>query len=340
MKKTAVVLFNLGGPDSTKAIKPFLFNLFNDRAIITLPQPFRYLLAKLISGRRAKVAKDIYGQIGGRSPILDLTQSQMQALSEKLGKDFKVFICMRYWHPMTREVARAVRNYVPQEVILLPLYPQFSTTTTGSSFSQWDDYAKKVGLTAPTRRICCYPAQEDFIDAHVKPIREGLKKISGDYRILFSAHGLPEKFIQMGDPYQWQIEQSVAAIVEKLAIENLDHRICYQSRVGKLKWIEPYTEDELCIAGAENKSIVIVPVAFVSEHSETLVELDIEYKKIALEAGAPDYMRVPALAVQDGFIDALARLCTTVPADKTIACHTGGRICPNQFTQCPQKGAA
>ena len=340
MKKTAVVLFNLGGPDRQSAVKPFLFNLFNDKAIITLPQPLRYALAKLISGRRAKIARKIYAHMGGGSPILEQTWGQATALQDRLGKDFKVFVCMRYWHPLTREVARAVRNYVPHEVILLPLYPQFSTTTTGSSLSQWNDYAKKVGLTTPTRSICCYPTQEDFISGHTKLIVEQLTKMGGRPRVIFSAHGLPEKFIHGGDPYQWQIEQTVSAIVQKLGIADLDFKIAYQSRVGRLKWIGPSTEEELKIAGDEKLAVLVVPVAFVSEHAETLVELDIEYKRLAKEAGVADYQRVPALMVQDDFIDGLARLCLELPEDKKISCHTGGRICPAQFTQCPQKGVA
>ncbi|NBX03862.1 MAG: ferrochelatase, partial [Alphaproteobacteria bacterium] len=153
-------------------------------------------------------------------------------------------------------------------------------------------------------------------------------------RVLFSAHGLPEKVIKKGDPYQWQVEQSVAKIVKKLALPELDYVVCYQSRVGPLKWIGPSTEEEIKRAGAEKKSLIIVPIAFVSEHSETLVELDIEYKHLAHEHVVPEYIRIPALATQEHFIDALASLCVNAPRDTSVSSNTGKRICPKEFCQC------
>jgi ferrochelatase len=245
---------------------------------------------------------------------------------------------MRYWHPMTQEVVQQVKNYVPDEIILLPLYPQFSTTTTGSSFSQWDNCMKNEGLKIPTRKICCYSMQENYVNAHAEQISQALKITDILPRILFSAHGLPEKIIKKGDPYQWQVEQNVAAIVQKLSIPDLDYSVCYQSRVGPLKWIGPSTEEELKKAGEQKKSVMVVPIAFVSEHSETLVELDIEYKHLAQEAGVPEYIRVPALATHSLFIEGLSRLCVDAGHDKPIACHTGGRICPKEFSQCPAQG--
>ncbi len=209
--RTAVVLFNLGGPDRPDSVEPFLFNLFRDPAIISVPQPFRWLLAKLISGKRAPIAREIYAQIGGGSPLLDLTKEQAAALEtacDGLG-EVKTFICMRYWHPMSAETVRDVKEFAPDKIILLPLYPQFSTTTTGSSFKDWHRSAKKLGLKAPTVEICCYPEAEGWIDAQAALIAEAYEKAVQDPkpRILFSAHGLPEKVIAAGDPYQWQVNR-------------------------------------------------------------------------------------------------------------------------------------
>lgn len=304
MKKTAVILFNLGGPDSPEAVQPFLFNLFNDPAIIAVPNPMRYFLAKLISSRRAPKAQEIYQLIGGKSPILENTKAQAEALEAALGKEYKTFICMRYWHPMSDEVAKQVKEYNPDEIILLPLYPQFSTTTTGSSVKDWRCAAKAVHLDKPTRTACCYPTQKDFIFAQAKLVRDAYEEALklGTPRILFSAHGLPEKIITKGDPYQWQVEQTTLKVVEELDIHGLDFVNCYQSRVGPLKWIGPSTEDEITRAKNDNVPIVLVPIAFVSEHSETLVELDIEYKHLAGDAG---YFRVPTVSLAPQFIESL-----------------------------------
>jgi protoporphyrin/coproporphyrin ferrochelatase len=339
--KTAVVLFNLGGPDNLKAVKPFLFNLFNDRAILTMPQPLRYLLAKLISGRRASKARAIYQHMGGKSPLLDHTQAQADALEQKLREngDYKVFVCMRYWHPMSDIVAKNVNAYKPDRIILLPLYPQYSTTTTGSSFANWDEAAKKAGISVPTAKICCYPAGHGFVAAHVKQIKDTYWKAAeeGQPRILFSAHGLPEKIIKAGDPYQWQVEKTVAAITQILTIDGLDYATCYQSRVGKLPWIGPSTEEEIVRAGKDKVPVVVVPVAFVSEHSETLVELDIEYRRLAEKENVPGYWRVPALGTDPYFIEELADLClsTTKDPDPRVASFTKQQYCSSDLKQCP-----
>lgn len=341
MRKIAVVLFNLGGPDNLQAVKPFLFNLFFDKAIIRVPLPLRYALAKLISGRREKTARHIYARIGGKSPILEQTQAQAQALQRKLNEsaegEFRVFVSMRYWHPRSRKVVRQVKNYAPDEVVLLPLYPQFSSTTTASSFAEWKACAKVAGLNATLHALCCYHGEPHFIAAHVRKIRQALENMPRPFRILFSAHGLPEKIVQAGDPYQWQVEQSVAAILAELENENLDSGICYQSRVGPLKWIGPSTDDEIRRAGGEGKSLLVVPVAFVSEHSETLVELDIEYAGLAREAGVPHYRRVPALQADELFIESLAALAVKTVAREGVCSYQEKRICPAQFSQCPNR---
>jgi ferrochelatase len=334
--KRAVVLFNLGGPDAPQSVQPFLFNLFNDKAIIGLPQPLRWLVAKLISTRRAPVAQEIYENLGGKSPLLELTQAQARDLEVSLsaaspGDDFKVVIAMRYWHPFSGEAAAQLEAFGPDEITLLPLYPQFSTTTTGSSALEWAKAAKDAGLTAPTRTVCCYPMQDDFITAHAEMLKPYVT--DGGARVLFSAHGLPKRVVERGDPYQWQVEQTVAATVQALDVPGLDYVTCYQSRVGPLEWIGPSTDDEIERAGRDGKPLVVVPIAFVSEHSETLVELDIEYGELAEKAGVPDYKRVPALGTHPSYVAALTS--AVLGAVGGVAPNTGKRICPKGFSQCP-----
>lgn len=316
--KKAVILFNLGGPDRLESVKPFLFNLFNDKAIIGLPQPFRTLLAKFISSKREKTAQEIYSHIGGKSPLLELTKEQAKALEAELGSDYKVFICMRYWHPMSDETLAQVMNYAPDEIILLPLYPQYSLTTTDSSFKDW----KSKNLDIPTHEICCYPTEENFIEAHVDQL-SGFVKQHPNARVLFSAHGLPEKIVAKGDPYPSQVNATAAAVAEKLGLQ--DWLVCYQSKVGPLPWIKPNTEDEIKRAGEEGKDVIITPIAFVSEHSETLVELDIEFKEIADEANVKNYIRVPALGTNQHYIKCLAELCKNASDTNECCPEEGGR---------------
>ncbi|WP_341817143.1 ferrochelatase [Wolbachia endosymbiont (group A) of Agelastica alni] len=314
--KKAVILFNLGGPNSLNAVRPFLFNLFYDRRIINLLNPFRFLLAKFISAKRENTAREIYEQIGGKSPILDNTKAQVNALELKLNEDrnhvYKVFICMRYWHPFADEVVKSVKQFDPDEVILLPLYPQYSTTTTLSSIENWQKNAKRYGLKCNTKMIHRYYDNQDFIEAHANLIAKYYKLASkiGKPRVLFSAHSLPLSIIKKGDPYASQVERSVELIVEKLAINNLDWSICYQSKIGPVKWLEPSTESELLRAKADGVPVVLSPISFVSEHSETLVELDIEYKTIIKDGY---YFRVPTLSTDPLFIKCLADLCINLP---------------------------
>jgi ferrochelatase len=352
MRKTAIVLFNLGGPDRLEAVRPFLFNLFNDPAIMSAPGPLRWLLAQTISRRRAPIARNIYQELGGGSPLLANTRAQAEALQAALNagagdREFKVFIAMRYWHPMSDEAARAVMAHDPDQVVLLPLYPQFSTTTTGSSVADWTRAAAKAGLTAPTRSLCCYPTQPGFIAEVAGLLRTALAEAGagagpeGGPRVLFSAHGLPKKFIDRGDPYQWQIAQTAAAVAETLngapGAADLDWRVCYQSRVGPLEWIGPSTEAEIARAGAEGRSLIVVPIAFVSEHSETLVELDIEYRRLAEAKGVPSYTRVATVDAGAAFIEGLAELVRAALAGERACCsQDGGRLCPGDWGGCPQ----
>lgn len=330
-RKTAVVLFNLGGPDSLGAVKPFLFNLFSDPAIIGAPAPIRWLLARYISAKRAPTARGIYQMLGGRSPLVPETEAQARALEHVLGHGFKCFIAMRYWHPFTHEAVEAVKEWGADEVVLLPLYPQFSGTTTGSSVKEWKKRAAEQGLNVPTRMACCYPDQPGLVAAMADLARAGHEEASaaGRPRILFSAHGLPKSVIDKGDPYQAQVEMTAAAVARATGIADLDWAICYQSRVGPQEWIGPSTEAELERAGRDGVPVVVVPVAFVSEHSETLVELDIEYREKANHLGIPAYVRVPALGCHPLFIRGLADVIHRPEAQNGRACGSLGRSCPS-----------
>ena len=333
--KKAVILFNLGGPDKLENVEPFLFNLFNDPAIISIPGIFRYPLAKFISKRRAPIAKGIYKEIGNKSPILELTQKQAQILEDALATkgDYKCFVVMRCWHPRAVDIIKKVKEYNPNEVILLPLYPQYSASTSGSSINEWENLCKKENYKVKMKTICCYPTEDNFIVSHAKLIKESIKNLENkNFKLLFSAHGLPENKIKKGDPYQWQIEKTVEAIMSKLPDKNLDYIISYQSRVGPLKWIGPSTDEIIIKYSREKKGIVIVPVAFVSEHSETLVELDIEYKKLAEKNGCSFYKRVPALGVEENFIKGLAEL---VLKEKTRGNFVSSVMCPSKYKKCP-----
>ena len=345
--KTAVVLFNLGAPDSLAAVEPFLRNLFRDPAIIGVPNPMRSALAWLIARRRRETAQKIYAEMGGSSPLLANTQAQADALEAALAAragetTWRCFIAMRYWMPRAAETAAAVRDFGPDRVVLLPLYPQFSTTTSGSSFDDWARAAAAAGISAPTVGVCCYPQESGFIDDIATAVKAALAKAPGDARVLFSAHGLPEKIVAGGDPYQWQVEQTVARVVAALGIDDLDWQVCYQSRVGPLTWIGPATDDEIVRAGADGKAVVMVPVAFVSEHSETLVELDIEYKQLADENGVPAYVRVATVATGAAFIDGLASsVLTRLAINASGVCPaTGARLCPPRFGRCRVTGVA
>jgi ferrochelatase len=338
--KKAIILFNLGGPDRLESVQPFLFNLFNDPAILNLPAFLRYPLAKLISNRRTPTAKKIYQELGGSSPILKLTKEQSKALELKLNNDdqvseYKCFIVMRCWHPRAKDVVNDVKNFNPDEIILMPLYPQYSAATSGSSIQEWKDICKKNNLKIKTSTICCYPTDENFVLAHKEEIVKKIKNLV-NFKLIFSAHGLPEKNIKKGDPYQWQVEQSVDKIVKSLNIKNLDWILSYQSRVGPLKWIGPSTDDIIIENSKLGKHIVLVPIAFVSEHSETLVELDIEYKELADKNGCKNYTRVPALGINNNYIKAMSNLII-----KKQDYNFNGKLyppktqCPNQFVKCP-----
>ena len=341
--KVAVVLLNLGGPDSPDAIRPFLLNLFSDPAILRVPFFVRPFLARAITRARLKPATENYRLLGGKSPLLETTIAQGEKLAAALPElEAKCFVAMRYWHPFSLATARAVKAWGPDEVVLLPLYPQYSTTTTGSSITAWREAAARTGLVAPTSAICCYPTDPEFITATLAIARDAYERARAaldpaiPLRVLFSAHGLPESIVRGGDPYQYQIEQTVAAIVAEWRRNDLDWRICYQSRATPQKWIDPSTDSEIARAGTDKSAVLVVPIAFTAEHSETLVELDVEYKELAHRAGVPGYFRVPTQQVDPGFIGALANL-VRFARNEGVGLHAGCDVaaCAARNGQCP-----
>jgi ferrochelatase len=343
-QRIAVILFNLGGPDSLAAVEPFLLNLFSDPAIIGLPKPLRGLVAKVIARRRAPTAREIYARIGGSSPLLRNTEAQAVALQESLADagQVKVFSCMRYWHPMSDAVAAAVRAFDPGRIVLLPLYPQFSSTTTASSLKAWQGSARKVGLAAPMRLVCCYPTAPGFVSAAASLVRGGLAEADSNrrVRVLFSAHGLPKKVISRGDPYETHVRSTARAVATQLGLPEDDWTVCFQSRVGPLEWIGPYTDDEIRRAGRDGVSIVLFPVAFVSEHSETLVELDIDYRHLAEQCGVSCYVRVPTVSIAPAFIGALADLVRAgLGSSEPVRSEAGPRLCAATDRCCLNRAA-
>lgn len=341
--KTAVVLLNLGGPDSTESIEPYLRNFFTDPNIFALPAGFRHALAWLVARRRSRgEALEAYAKLGGKSPLLDNTREQAAALQEVLGDAFKVFVSMRYWHPTSAEVVKDIATYEPDKIVLLPLYPQYSTTTTNSSFQDFGRSLVAAGVTAPVAALCCWPLDAGFISASAARVMDVLGRARGEYpetkfRVLFSAHGLPEKIVAAGDPYQWQCEQGAQAIAAELGLGEDDWQICYQSRVGPLTWIGPSTEEALQKAARDNVGVIVYPHAFVSEHVETLVEIEEEYRDMAAGFGVPAFYRVPTVSADKTFIDALGGLVTRAVDRHGVCTDDGARICPKKFSRCCQE---
>lgn len=343
--KLAVVLMNLGGPDKPEAVRGFLFSLFNDARILTLPQPMRGLLAWIISTSRAPTARKTYGLMGGGSPILPNTQAQGDALTEALtgvAAEVRCFIAMRHWQPRTEEAVAQVKAFDPDKVVLLPLYPQFSTTTTQSALDAWYKAAKRLKFQRPTTALCCYPTNPGFIQANADLIIDALPaaREHGEPRILFSAHSLPEKIVEAGDPYKWQTERTADAIREALAARgepDLDCVSTYQSKVGPLPWVGPSTEDEIKRAAEDKVPLIVAPMSFVSEHVETTVEIGIEYKAEAEALGVPFFMPVPTVGTLAPFIKGLADLVRqAVEHDGPVMSEEGPRLCPAGYAQCCQ----
>lgn len=311
---TAVVLMNLGGPDSPEAVEPFLYNIFSDPDVIQLPLGFLWQksFARRISRARAAESRANYAKIGGRSPILEHTRSQAKALEAALGPGFKCYIAMRAWHPFTEEAVDELLADGATEVIALPLYPQRSRTTTHSSVAELRRVLTKKAPLLPIKEVCCFAAVPGFLDAWAAEVRQTLEAIPEARRskahVLFSAHGLPQKLIDSGDPYLDDVQASVHGVVDRLPA-GTPWSLAFQSRATRVKWLEPATEHELDrLAKAGVKDVVVVPIAFVTEHIETLFELDMLLKDPAVEAGIEGYHRVPAPGSSPQLIAALAEL--------------------------------
>lgn len=341
--RVAVVLFNLGGPDRPESIRPFLLNLFRDPAILRVPFFVRPLLARIIATKRVRPATENYALLGGKSPLLEETETQARLLKAALPElDARCFVAMRYWHPFSDAAARAVRDWRPDQVLLLPLYPQYSTTTTGSSLTAWREAAARTGLVAPTTTLCCYHSDAGFAEATAALVRHHYDRARAalpmdvPLRVLFSAHGLPEVIVRKGDPYQFQVERTTAHVLRAWGRQDVDAVICYQSRATPQVWLGPSTDAEVERAARDKVALLVVPIAFVSEHSETLVELDIEYRHLAEKLGVPGYFRVPTQSADADFIAALADLVRHARASGPGLCSFAGkRTCPRQHGDCP-----
>lgn len=346
-RKIAIVLFNLGGPDKPASVRPFLVNLFKDPAILRVPFFVRPWLARIIALARTKAASANYAILGGKSPLLELTEEQARSLEAALPElDVRCFVAMRYWHPFSLAAAQEVKAWDPDEVVLIPLYPQYSTTTTGSSLTAWREASAQAGLVKSTSTLCCYHSDPGYARATAAAVRHSYDEARAalpaetGLRVLFSAHGLPESIVKAGDPYQFQVERTVAMVARLVDVPGLDFTTCYQSRATPQKWIDPSTEHEIERAAHDKVAVLVVPIAFVSEHSETLVELDVEYRELAEEAGVPGYFRTPAQNSDPGFIEALADLVrATLGRGPGLCSFVGGRTCPKQHADCPHAQA-
>lgn len=315
-QRTAVVLFNLGGPDSLQAVRPFLFNLFSDADIFRLPlavltqKPFAWMLSRA----RNKVASTGYAAIGGKSPLLENTQRQARALAKALTEysgRYEVFPCMRYWPPLTDGVVRELKAANVEDVRLLPLYPQYSVTTTGSSYNEFRRQCQRYDYHPRVRLLESWYAHATYQEAILGDVRSAALALPDPdpkhFTVLFSAHGLPQKVINRGDPYQQQIEATFDSLREQLGWPHCI--LCYQSRVGPLTWLEPYTMNVIRKLGRQGiRQVLVYPIAFVSDHAETLYELGIQYAELAKAVGIEHYRVVPALNDSRIFIRALAEL--------------------------------
>jgi ferrochelatase len=311
-KKTALILLNMGGPDSLEAVEPFLYNLFSDRELIQLPagailqKPF----AKLISHFRAKHVIENYRMIGGKSPLLAWTQKQAAGVAERL-KNMQPFVVMRYWRPRAEEVLTEIRQAGIENAVVLSMYPHYTHATTGSSVNDFKRTATRIYPGLNFKVIEQWYDHPGYLDALANRIGTALEGLSTPQReevqIVFSAHALPQKFIDRGDPYQKQVEATVAGVMNRVG--PVDWHLGFQSRSGPVKWMEPETTEVMAqLADNGKKTLLIVPVSFVSDHIETLHEIDIEYREYAEEHGIETYVRAPSLNDGADFLQALADL--------------------------------
>lgn len=312
MAKYAVVLLNLGGPDSLEAVEPFLKNLFSDPDIFNIPIG-QEIFAKFISRRRAPKVRERYRAIGGKSPINEWTRTQAEMLAEALKKEVaaaEVYVAMRYWEPAIRKVAAKLSSGGFEKIVLLPLYPHYSFTTTKSSFREW----RRAYTGDPSRLIYVdhFSTHPIYVRAVNRRIDEALSGVAPDVRnrvhLVFSAHGIPEKLVKQGDPYSGQVQQTVHEVMTARGFSHV-HHLCFQSRVGPMKWLKPSTADTLLELARKNvKDVLVVPISFVSDHIETLHELAIEYRAVAMEAGIETYVVMQGLNDSHVFVDALKEI--------------------------------
>jgi len=321
--KLAVVLFQLGGPDSLEAIEPFLYNLFCDPDIIDFPlaRLARRPLARLVARNRAHKVREHYAEIGGKSPIIELTQAQAQALEQELRKslDARVFVAMRYWRPLTEEVIGALQQDPADELVLLPLYPQYSRVTSGSSLNEWQRQYARSGLPeVPTHTIRDFYRHSLYLAAVVEKINETLARFPGGEAVtlVFSAHGVPQDVIAGGDPYQEQVKATVERVRARGGWRH-PHRLCYRSKVGPGRWLQPMLHQTLReLAAARTENVLVIPIAFVTDHIETLHEIDLEARAEARTLGLRRFEMTPGLNDSPTFLRALTDLVlTTVRAE-------------------------
>jgi protoporphyrin/coproporphyrin ferrochelatase len=328
VEKVGVLLMNLGGPEKQDDVRPFLYNLFADPEIIRIPiKPLQKPLAWVISTARAPKSQKNYAAIGGGSPLKAITNQQGRVLKKALaarGVEAQIYLGMRYWHPFVTETLNQVKKDGITQLVALPLYPHYSISTSGSSLKELEQLWAQDSELQKIRRIDIgsWYARPGYVKAMANLIREALAKCDRpkEVQIFFSAHGVPKTYVtEDGDPYQKEIEDSVRLIINELALPNA-FTLAYQSKVGPVEWLKPYTEDSIVkLAQGGTKSLLMVPISFVSEHIETLQEIDIEYKEVAEEAGIHDFHRVRALNIDSTFINDLADLvCDKLGAGQVV----------------------
>ncbi|EFK97031.1 ferrochelatase [sediment metagenome] len=301
--KKAILLLNMGGPNNLDEVKMFLHNMFNDPQIISAPKPLRWLISKIIIAKRLNSAKANYKLLGGKSPLVGHTQKLIDKLKIKVDAD--VYMVMRYTPPFAKDIISEIKNH--DEIYAIPLYPQHSNTTTLSSFDDLFDMANKLGIGDKIKTIDCYQTHPLYISSIVEKIKEALgNDDASEFELIFSAHGLPQKIIDRGDLYQEHIIQTVEMAkksLNKSGIKFADTHLAYQSRLGPIEWLRPYMDEKL--HEFKDKKVIVFPVAFTIDNSETECELDIEYRHLADEIGIVDYRVAKAPNDHDDFIECL-----------------------------------
>lgn len=314
--KKAVLLLQMGGPDSLDAVEPFLLNLFSDREIIKIgPAWLQPIISRFIVKKRKAHVEENYALIGGKSPLRELTEEQADALEKSLGSNYRCFIAMRYWRPSTLEALAEIRKAGITDITVLSLYPHYSRATTGSSIKELKRILAEAKADFNVKYIDSFYNDSGYIDALEEKVREGLALFHplADVELLFSAHSLPQSFIDEGDPYLNHVTESVRLVMERFG---LPHYLSFQSRAGPVKWLEPSTDDMLKrLAESGVKNLLVIPLSFVSDHIETLHEIDIEYSKKAWDLGIAKFERMPSLNNSPTFIAALAQMVRTAQGE-------------------------